>query len=268
MPVRHVLAPSLPLCLALLTCAPAQALDVNPEGSSGYQAKSLVKARQYMIATANPLASQAGERILARGGSAVDAIIAAQLVLNLVEPQSSGIGGGAFMLHYNAADHGLITYDSRETAPAAAKPDRFLHEGKPIPFAEAVNNGRAVATPGLLRGLALAHAEQGKLPWAELFQPAIELAEQGFAVSPRLNAVTTESLKPQAAGRTAGGCRLFSGCTGPALASRPYFAQPGFRGGAQTSRHRRPRCLLSWRCRARYRCRRARSCPAGRPERG
>ncbi len=162
---RFVLARLLPgALLALLAAAPAWALDVNPEAASGYQAKTLATARQYMIATANPLASQAGEAVLARGGSAVDAVIAAQLVLNLTEPQSSGIGGGAFMLHYDAATHELVAYDSRETAPAAARPDRFLRDGKPIPFAEAVNNGRAVATPGLLRGLALAHADQAGCP--------------------------------------------------------------------------------------------------------
>lgn len=197
-----VLARLLPgAALALLAAAPAWALDVNPEAGSGYQAKSLVTARQYMIATANPLASQAGEAMLARGGSAVDAVIAAQLVLNLAEPQSSGIGGGAFMLHYDAGSHELVTYDSRETAPASARPDRFLRDGKPIPFAEAVNNGRAVATPGLLRGLALAHADHGRLPWAELFAPAIALAEQGFAVSPRLHTLIKDS--PQLAAQPA-----------------------------------------------------------------
>lgn len=197
-----VLARLLPgAALALLAAAPAWALDVNPEAGSGYQAKSLVTARQYMIATANPLASQAGEAMLARGGSAVDAVIAAQLVLNLAEPPSSGIGGGAFMLHYDAGSHELVTYDSRETAPAAARPDRFLRDGKPIPFAEAVNNGRAVATPGLLRGLALAHADHGRLPWAELFAPAIALAEQGFAVSPRLHTLIKDS--PQLAAQPA-----------------------------------------------------------------
>ncbi|AHV93523.1 gamma-glutamyltransferase [Bordetella holmesii] len=189
------------LVLALLACGPAWARDVNPEGASGYQAKSLAIAHTYMIATANPLASQAGEAMLARGGSAVDAVIAAQLVLNLTEPQSSGIGGGAFMLHYDAATHELIAYDSRETAPAAAQADRFLREGKPIPFAEAVNNGRAVATPGLLRGLALAHADKGRLPWPDLFAPAIALAEQGFAVSPRLHTLIQSS--PQLAAQPA-----------------------------------------------------------------
>ncbi|QIM70149.1 gamma-glutamyltransferase [Bordetella trematum] len=185
---RRALASGLAATL-LLVAAPALAQDPNPEAGSGYQAKPLALAQRYMIATANPLASQAGKAILARGGSAVDAVIAAQLVLNLVEPQSSGIGGGAFMLHYDAADHGLIVYDSRETAPAAATPQRFQQAGKPVAFRQAVNNGLSVATPGLLRGLAMAHADHGRLPWAELFTPAITLAESGFAVSPRLHAM-------------------------------------------------------------------------------
>ncbi|OZI77786.1 gamma-glutamyltransferase [Bordetella genomosp. 12] len=195
--------------LALALLAPAGAREVNPEAGSGYQPKSLAVAGHYMIATANPLASRAGEAILARGGSAVDAVIAAQLVLNLTEPQSSGIGGGAFMLHYNAASHELVTYDSRETAPAAARADRFLQAGKPIPFEQAVNNGRAVATPGLLRGLALAHADQGRLPWAELFAPAIALAEEGFAVSPRLHTLIQET--PQLAAQPAAAAYFLDG---------------------------------------------------------
>ena len=177
--------------LATLGLSPAQArqpaADVNPEGASGFQAKPLVQTRQEMIATANPLASEAGAAVLREGGSAVDAVIAAQLVLNLGAPQSSGLGGGAFMMHTAAASGELLSYDSREPAPAAARQDRFWREGKPLSFAESVNNGRAVATPGLLRGLELAHRAHGKLPWARLFEPAIALAEQGFAVSPRLH---------------------------------------------------------------------------------
>ncbi|MEJ2895724.1 gamma-glutamyltransferase, partial [Bordetella avium] len=187
------------LGLTLAFANPSWAADINPEASSGLQTKQLVKAKRYMIATANPLASQAGEAILARGGSAVDAVIAAQWVLNLTEPQSSGIGGGAFMLHYDQASHELVTYDSRETAPAAARADRFLRDGKPIPFSEAVNNGRAVATPGLLRGLFMAHADHGRLPWADLFTPAIELAEESFAVSPRLHTLIASEREQLAA---------------------------------------------------------------------
>ena len=179
--------------------------DANPEAATGYTPKPLAHARHFMIATANPLASEAGYRVLRQGGSAADAVIAAQLVLAVVEPQSSGLGGGAFMMHYQAGTGDLQAYDSRETAPAAAREDRFLRDGKPIPFREAVNNGRAVGTPGLLRGLELAHRDHGKLPWKALFQPAIDLCEQGFAVSPRLHAELeqerVELLKQPAAAR-------------------------------------------------------------------
>ena len=142
-----------------------------------------------MVVAANPIAVDAGMRMLERGGSAVDAAIAVQLVLNLVEPQSSGIGGGAFMLFHNGRS-GLVTaYDGRETAPAAAKPDRFLDAaGKPLAFHDAVVGGRSVGVPGVLRMLQLAHQQYGKLPWAQLFEPAIAVAENGFAVSPRLAA--------------------------------------------------------------------------------
>ena len=144
-------------------------------------------ARQ-MIAAANPYAAQAGLDMLARGGGAVDAAIAAQLVLNLVEPQSSGIGGGGFMLSYDARDGSVIAYDGRETAPAAVTPKLFLDsDGAPLKFFDAVLGGRAVGVPGLLAMLKLAHERHGKLPWADLFEPAIILAEQGFSLSPRLH---------------------------------------------------------------------------------
>ncbi len=147
-------------------------------------------AARYMIAAANPYAAQAGLDMLARGGSAVDAAIAAQLVLNLVEPQSSGIGGGAFMLTYEARDGSVAAYDGRETAPAAATPALFLDaEGQPLGFYDAAIGGRAVGVPGLLAMLEMAHERHGKLPWAALFEPAITLAEEGFALSPRLHSL-------------------------------------------------------------------------------
>ncbi|CAB3893078.1 gamma-glutamyltransferase [Achromobacter animicus] len=192
----------LPFVSASWARTPPAAEDINPEAASGVQARQLVRAPHFMMVSANPLASRAGEAMLRRGGSVVDAAIATQLVLNLVEPQSSGIGGGAFLVLYSAADGQIRTIDSRETAPAAARPDRFLDaEGKPLPFAQAVNNGMSVAVPGLLRGLELAHKAHGKLPWADLFQPAIELAEAGFAVSPRLHSLLAgnKALPQQAA---------------------------------------------------------------------
>lgn len=142
-----------------------------------------------MVVAAHPLAADAGVRILERGGSVVDAAIAVQMVLNVVEPQSSGIGGGAFMLYHNARTGLLTAYDGRETAPATATPDRFLDSGgKPLAFYDAVIGGRSVGVPGVLRMLELAHRQYGKLPWKQLFEPAIALAQNGFAVSPRLHA--------------------------------------------------------------------------------
>jgi gamma-glutamyltranspeptidase/glutathione hydrolase len=170
--------------LALLGAAQAQPL---PEGGTGMTVKSLASAKRQMVSAANPLAAEAGRRILRQGGSAVDAAIATQMVLNLVEPQSSGIGGGAFLVVWDARRKALTTFDGRETAPAAAQPDRFIGpDGKPMRFYDAVIGGRSVGVPGLLRGLELAHQVHGKLPWARLFQPAIALAEKGFPVSPRL----------------------------------------------------------------------------------
>ena len=157
-----------------------------PEQASGWTDKAPVTARHWMVAAANPLAAQAGSDILARGGSAVDAAIAVQLVLGLVEPQSSGLGGGSLLLVHDARDKRLIAYDGRETAPAAARSDRFLKNGRPLEFHAAVIGGRSVGVPGTVRLLEVAHARHGRLPWAELFAPAVKLADEGFAVSPRL----------------------------------------------------------------------------------
>jgi gamma-glutamyltranspeptidase/glutathione hydrolase len=143
-------------------------------------------AKRYMVAAANPLAADAGAEILKRGGSAVDAAVAVQMVLGLVEPESSGIGGGAFMLHWSAGERKLRSYDGRETAPAAAGPDRFLKDEKPMAFLEAAVGGRSVGVPGVLRMLELAHGRHGKLPWHELFGAAIRIAEDGFEASPKL----------------------------------------------------------------------------------
>ena len=159
-----------------------------PELPSGRTPKKPVSTRHDMVAAANPLAVEAGRQILKQGGSAVDAAVAVQMVLNLVEPQSSGIGGGAVMLFHNGRNGLLTAYDGRETAPAAARPDRFLDkEGKPLKFYDVVVGGKSVGVPGTLRLLELAHRQYGKLPWPKLFEPAIALAEQGFAVSPRLH---------------------------------------------------------------------------------
>ena len=178
------------MLLAGCSALPAPHADTTPawdapEAPSGYTRKQALSAKSFMVATANPLATHAGYTVLKAGGSAVDAAIAVQMVLTLVEPQSSGIGGGAFMLHFDG--EAVTAFDGRETAPAAV--DTHLFEdalGKPLPFFEAIVGGRAVGVPGVVRMLELAHHQHGKLPWAALFAPAIALAEEGFAVSPRL----------------------------------------------------------------------------------
>lgn len=143
-------------------------------------------AQRQMVAAAHPLAAEAGMQMLRQGGAAMDAAVAVQMVLGLVEPQSSGIGGGAFLVH-RTADGQLQSFDGRETAPAAATADLFLTaEGRPMAFHDAVVGGRAVGVPGTVAMLHAAHRAHGRLPWAALFAPAIQLAEDGFAVSPRL----------------------------------------------------------------------------------
>ncbi|MCC6193019.1 MAG: gamma-glutamyltransferase [Burkholderiales bacterium] len=176
--------------LALVALAPvalAQQRPHAPEAPSGWSHKAPVTARHWMVAAANPYAVDAGYRILRAGGTAVDAAIAVQLVLGLTEPQSSGIGGGAFMLVHAGKTHKLIAYDGRETAPAAATPDRFLKNGKPLDFYDAVIGGKSVGVPGTVRLLETVHQRHGRLPWKRLFEPAIALAESGFAISPRLH---------------------------------------------------------------------------------
>jgi gamma-glutamyltranspeptidase/glutathione hydrolase len=151
------------------------------------------------VAAANPLAAEAGREMLRHGGTAVDAAIATQMVLNLVEPESSGIGGGAFMVLYSAKDHRVVTFDGRETAPAAAKGDRFIGpDGKPMNYFAALIGGRSVGVPGALRMLELAHRRYGKLPWASLFAPAIRLARDGFPLSEKLHGeLARDKLFPQ-----------------------------------------------------------------------
>lgn len=176
--------------LAGCNSAPPLAYTVpsQPEGSSGYTEKPGWATEKFAVAAANPLATDAGYQVLKAGGSAIDAAIAVQMVLALVEPQSSGIGGGAFLLH--AAGDRVEAYDGRETAPAAATEKLFIGaDGKPLPFNDAVVGGRSVGVPGTVRMLELAHREHGKLAWPQLFQPAIELAEGGFKVSARLHAL-------------------------------------------------------------------------------
>jgi gamma-glutamyltranspeptidase/glutathione hydrolase len=175
------------LTLAACSVPPSSTLPVAPEAASGYRTDvQLRHASKHMAAAANPLAAETGREILRQGGSAIDAAIAMQAVLTLVEPQSSGIGGGALIVLWDGKN--VRTYDGRETAPAGATEKLFLQaDGQPMPFTQAQIGGRSVGTPGVLRALELAHQKHGRLPWAQLFEPAIKLAEQGFAISPRLH---------------------------------------------------------------------------------
>jgi gamma-glutamyltranspeptidase/glutathione hydrolase len=140
-----------------------------------------------MVAASDPLAVDAGLEMLRAGGSAIDAAIAVELTLGLVEPESSGVGGGGFLIHYTGDGAVIDAYDGREWAPAGATPDMFLQDGKALPFELAQASGKSIGTPALIPMLKLAHEEHGKLPWAKLFEPAIRLAENGFVVGPRLS---------------------------------------------------------------------------------
>ncbi|AIB40144.1 gamma-glutamyltransferase [Pseudomonas sp. FP1911] len=176
--------------LALAAChTPVNEQPPAPELGSGYRTDlSTRHAERHMAAAANPLAAEAGREMLRQGGSAIDAAIAMQAVLTLVEPQSSGIGGGAFIMLWDG--HNVQAYDGRETAPAGATERLFLKaDGTPMAFTDAQIGGRSVGTPGVLRALEMAHKKSGRLPWAKVFEPAIRLSEQGFAISPRLHSL-------------------------------------------------------------------------------
>lgn len=186
----------------------------QPESATGFAARATVTGQRLMVVTANAHASRAALEILDLGGSALDAAIAAQMVLGLTEPQSSGIGGGAFLLHFDAARDRVQAWDGRETAPGAADATLLLDpRGQPLDFLTALVGGRAVGTPGVVRMLEAAHARHGRLPWSRLFEPAIRLAREGFEISPRLHQLLTLDAHlardPQAA-------RLFHDDTGRA----------------------------------------------------
>ncbi|MEO0821414.1 MAG: gamma-glutamyltransferase family protein [Pseudomonadota bacterium] len=179
----------------------AEAARATPEAESGRRSKPLVEAQRHMIVAAHPLASAAGLEMLRAGGSAADAAIATLLALNVVEPQSSGLGGGGFALVHGPK--GLTSYDARETAPRVAGPDLFLERGEPMGFWDAVASGRSVGVPGLGRLMETLHTRHGRLAWARLFEPAIRLAEEGFRVTPRLATLVAGSSERLAASHAA-----------------------------------------------------------------
>jgi gamma-glutamyltranspeptidase/glutathione hydrolase len=184
----YLLLSGLNLLLAsyFIVAAPVQQETREPEAATGLTQQQLISSKHAMVAAAHPLAVAAGQRLLAKGGSAIDAAIATQLMLGLVEPQSSGIGGGAFILHWHKAGQRLTSFDGRETAPATATDQLFTENGKTLDWRLAYVGGKSVGVPGVLKALALAHQQYGRLPWQALFDDAITAAEQGFNVSPRM----------------------------------------------------------------------------------
>ena len=169
-------------CSAASTDEPAQ-----PEHGHERQSKEAVTANDFMIVAAHPLAARSGYEVLKNGGTAVDAMVATQMMLNLVEPQSSGIGGGAFVVYWDKDSRTLHTFDGRETAPMSISPDRFLDaEGVPLPWWQRITGGGSVGVPGTLKLLEAMHQRFGRTPWNDLLQPAIGQAREGFEVSARL----------------------------------------------------------------------------------
>ncbi len=193
--------PILSVILGTLTLLPTLLFAVNedlaPESATGTQQQQSIEARHQLVVTAHPLATQAGYRILQQGGSAADAAVAIQAMLTLVEPQSSGIGGGAFMLYWDNTSKQLKAFDGRETAPASADENLFMtNTGKPMRWWDAMVGGRSVGTPGVLAMLELGHQQFGKKPWASLFKEAISTSEAGFTVSPRLHQLLASEINP------------------------------------------------------------------------
>ncbi|MCH4563596.1 gamma-glutamyltransferase [Halomonas sp. EGI 63088] len=185
-PVTAALMIGLPLSAQAEVAFQYDIPAIAPEVSSGFEEKPGWATERFAVAAANPLATDAGYQVLKAGGSAIDAAIAVQMVLTLVEPQSSGIGGGAFLMHFDGEE--VTAFDGREMSPGEVDESLFLdEEGEPLAFMDAAASGLSVGVPGTVRMLEMAHKEHGKLPWAELFAPAIALAEQGFPVSPRLH---------------------------------------------------------------------------------
>ncbi|MDT0594353.1 gamma-glutamyltransferase [Glaciecola petra] len=160
--------------------------DREPEAATGVQNKQLVSSQHYMVAAANPYAVRAGQTVIENGGTAIDAAVAVQAMLTLVEPQSSGIGGGAFIMYWDNANKTLHTFDGRETAPASIDENVFIQDGKAMAWRQAVVGGKSVGVPGSLKALEMAQAAFGKLSWDSLFDESISQAENGFVVSPRL----------------------------------------------------------------------------------
>ncbi|HEX9707529.1 MAG TPA: gamma-glutamyltransferase, partial [Steroidobacteraceae bacterium] len=217
----------------------ACSLPVQPEAPA---TPARTSARVPGVAAANPLAVDAGVEVLAAGGSAADAAVAIQAVLGLVEPQSSGIGGGAFMLYFDAATKRITAFDGRESAPAAATAALFLDEnGEPLPYRDAVLSGRSTGVPGAIAMLGAAHARHGELPWQRLFDPAIRAAESGFVVPKRMarfvNGDSPQSREPDVRA-------LFSRADGTPIQAGDTFRNPAYAATLRRIADQGPRALL------------------------
>lgn len=186
----------LTILLSLPSQGKQQREDREPEAATGLQQKIAFQSKEFMVVAANPYASWAGKNVLVKGGSAIDAAIAVQAMLTLVEPQSSGIGGGGFILYWDNKAKKLHTFDGRETAPSKARIDLFLEDGKPIKWIDAVVGGKSIGVPGVLKALDMAHKEFGTLAWSELFTDSISLSKNGFTVSHRLASLLEGKIHP------------------------------------------------------------------------
>ncbi len=215
----------------LAACAQPPARDAPPP------------VRAAGIAAANPMAVDAGLEILAAGGSAADAAVAVQAMLGLVEPQSSGIGGGGFLLYFDAATSRITAYDGRETAPAAASPGMFLDEnGAPFSYRDAVLSGRSTGVPAVVAMLGAAHARHGALPWHRLFDPAMRMAESGFSVPQRLAGYVNGNRAPQVAEPDVRA--LFSGADGRPVQAGDRLTNKAYAATLRQIATRGPRALL------------------------
>ena len=223
--MRFVRALAAALALALAGCAsaPGHEAPAAPEAAGAWVDKPGWRAGRHMVAAAHPLAVQAGLLMLREGGSAVDAAIAVQMMLTLVEPQSSGIGGGLFLMHFDGSR--VQAFDGRETAPAEAGPDLFLRGGRTMAFRDALVGGRSVGTPGVLRALEAAHRQHGRLPWARLFEPAIAAAERGVPVGARL-ALLLRDASAARLGEDDEARRIFFDAAGEPLRERATLRNP------------------------------------------
>jgi gamma-glutamyltranspeptidase/glutathione hydrolase len=236
-------ARSAALLLSLLALAACQHEPRRTDaGDAAPQTQPAVAVRPAGIAAANPIAVEAGLEILRAGGNAVDAAVAVQAALGLVEPQSSGLGGGAFLLHYDARTKRITAYDGRESAPAGATPDMFLDaDGKPLSYADAVTSGRATGVPGAMAMLGVAHRQHGHLPWSRLFDGVERTAEQGFAVPKRLARFATSDF-PQA--KLADARALFGTPDGGTVQAGDTLRNPAYAATLRSLAQQGPRALL------------------------